>query len=68
MLTADEIVDLVNLTQVNLIKRGAFLNLMTDLTDYVAVRELWKRHQKVFAGGLDWEFDAVSPGRKWERF
>ena len=43
MLTADEIVDLVKLTQVNLIKRGAFLNLMTDLTDYVAVRELWKK-------------------------
>lgn len=68
MLTPDEITDLVKLTQVNLIKRGAFLNLMTDLTDYVAVRELWKKHQKVFAGGLDWEFDAVTDHNHSARF
>ena len=68
MLTADEIVDLVNLTQVTLIKRGAFLNLMTDLTDYVAVRELWKKHQKVFSGGLDWEFEAVTDHNHSARF
>ena len=68
MLTADEIVDLVNLTQVNLIKRGAYLNLMTDLTDFVAVRELYDKHKKVFAGGLDWEFDAVTDHNHSARF
>ena len=68
MLTADQIIDLVKLTQANIIKRGAALNLMTDLTDYVAVRELWKKHQKVFAGGLDWEFDAVTDHNHSARF
>ena len=68
MLTADQITDLVNLTQVNLIKRGAFLNLMTDVTDFVAVREMLDRHQKVFKGGLDWEFDAVVDHNHSARF
>jgi len=68
MLTADQIIDLVKLTQANIIKRGAALNLMTDLTDYVAVRELWKKHKKVFAGGLDWEFDAVTDHNHSARF
>lgn len=67
-LTPDQIVDLVKLTQVNLIKRGAYLNLMTDLTDFVAVRELYKKHQKVFSGGLDWEFDAVVDHNHSARF
>lgn len=68
MLTADQITDLVNTTQVNLIKRGSYLNLMTDLTDYVAVRELHDKHKKVFAGGLDWEFDAVVDHNHSARF
>lgn len=68
MLTADQIVDLVKLTQANLIKRGAFLNLMTDTTDYVAIRELMDKHQKTFAGGLDWEFDAVTDHNHSARF
>lgn len=67
-LTPDQIVDLVKLTQVNLIKRGAYLNLMTDLTDFVAVREMYKKHQKVFSGGLDWEFEAVIDHNHSARF
>lgn len=57
-LDANQIADLVLLTQNKLIKRGAFVDLQTDLTDYVGVRELYKPHKKVFAGGLDWEFEA----------
>ena len=53
-----EVDDLVLLTQNKLIKQGAFVDLQTDLTDYVGVRELYKRHQKKFSGGLNWEFEA----------
>lgn len=49
--------DLVALTQENLIKRGAFLDLQTDLTDHVAVREMWKGRVKKFDGGDPWRFD-----------
>ena len=35
-----QIDDLVLLTQNALIKRGAFVDLQSDLTDYVGVREL----------------------------
>ena len=53
-----DIDDAVLLTQENLIKKGAFLDLQTDLTDHVAVREMWKNRQKKFDGGNDWEFQA----------
>jgi len=53
-----DIDDAVNLTQQNLIKRGAFLDMQTDLSDHVAVREMWKTRQKKFDGGNDWRFDA----------
>lgn len=53
-----DIDDAVLLTQENLIKRGAFLDLQTDLSDHVLVRELWKGRKKVFDGGNDWEFQA----------
>ncbi len=52
-----DIDDAVLLTQQNLIERGAFLDMQTDLTDHVAVREIWKDRQKKFDGGDDWEFD-----------
>lgn len=52
-----DIDDCVNFTQQNLIKRGAFLDMQTDVSDHVAVREMWKGRQKVFEGGDDWEFD-----------
>jgi hypothetical protein len=49
--------DAVLLTQENYIKRGAFLDLQTDLTDHVAVREMWGSRQKVFSGGHPWRFE-----------
>ncbi|MFH1685593.1 MAG: hypothetical protein ABH983_04775, partial [Candidatus Micrarchaeota archaeon] len=52
-----DIDDAVLLTQQNLIKRGAFTDLQTDLADHVAVREMWKNRQKKFNGGDDWEFE-----------
>lgn len=39
-------------------KKGAFLDLQTDLSDHVAVREIWKGRQKKFDGGNDWQFQA----------
>jgi hypothetical protein len=48
--------DAVLLTQENLVKRGAFVDLQTDVQDHVAVREMWKDRQKKFAGGLNWEW------------
>jgi len=53
-----QIDDAVQLTQENLIKKGAFLDLQTDLSDHVAVREIWKGRQKKFEGGNDWRFEA----------
>jgi hypothetical protein len=50
--------DAVLLTQENLVKKGAFLDLQTDLSDHVAVREIWKNRLKKFEGGDDWRFDA----------
>lgn len=54
----NDIDDAVLLTQQNLINRGAFLDMQTDLSDHVAVREMWKGRQKKFDGGNDWEFQA----------
>jgi len=53
-----DIDDAVLITQSNLVKRGAFLDLQSDLSDHVAVREIWKARQKKFTGGNDWEFEA----------
>ena len=50
--------DAVLLTQENLVKRGAFLDLQTDLQDHVAVRELWGKKKKKFSGGETWDFQA----------
>ena len=50
--------DAVLLTQEQLVQRGSFLDLQTDLTDHVAVREMWKGRKKTFTGGNDWEFQA----------
>jgi len=58
-IAASQIDDLVLWTQEQLIKRGAFVDLTTDLSDYVAVREMWGSHKKQFKGGLDWRFDAL---------
>ncbi len=53
-----DVPDAARLTQEKLIKRGAFLDMATDLTDHVAVREIWKKRKKVFDGGDDWRFFA----------
>jgi len=52
-----DIDDAVLETQEKLIKKGAFLDLQTDLSDHVAVREMWKGRQKKFDGGHPWRFD-----------
>jgi hypothetical protein len=57
MLYAD-VPDAARLTQENLIKRGSFVDMATDLTDHVAVREMWKGKKKKFDGGDDWRFFA----------
>jgi len=57
-LSYTEIDDAVLLTQENLVKRGAFVDLQTDLQDHVAVREMWKTRTKKFSGGDYWEWFA----------
>ena len=56
-LAFSQIDDAVLLTQEQYVKKGAFLDLQTDLQDHVAVREMWKGRRKVFEGGEDWRFD-----------
>lgn len=56
-LAFSEIDDAVLLTMQTFIKRGAFLDMQCDLTDHVAVREMWKGRTKAFEGGNDWEFE-----------
>lgn len=52
-----QIDDLVLETQELMVKRGAFVNMQTDLQDHVAVREMWKGRKKTFSGGENWRFD-----------
>lgn len=52
----NQIDDLVLATQDKLIQKGAFVDMQTDLTDHVAVREMWQAKTKQFEGGLDWTF------------
>lgn len=66
--TPKEIEDLVKGTQELILKKGELVNLMTDLTDYTALRELWGRHQHQFSGGLDWRFDAILDHNHSARF
>ncbi len=47
--------DAVLLTQNGLIERGAFVDMQTDTTDHVAVREMWKKKKKKFNGGINWD-------------
>lgn len=49
--------DAVLLTHENLISEGAFVDMQTDLSDHVAVREIWGARQKTFSGGNPWRFD-----------
>jgi len=52
-----DIDDAVLETQEALVKKGAWVDMQTDLTDFVAVREMWKDRQKKFQGGHPWRFD-----------
>jgi len=56
-LAFSQIADAVLLTQNKLIKRGAFVDMQTDIMDHVAVREMWKDKKTVFDGGENWEFE-----------
>jgi len=56
-LSYDQIDDAVLLTQNKLIKKGAFVDMQTDLQDHVAVREMWKKKKKKFEGGENWEVE-----------
>ena len=53
-----QIDDAVMETQQRFIKQGSFLDLQHDLTDHVAVREIWKGRKTKFSGGRDWRFEA----------
>jgi hypothetical protein len=57
-LAFSDIDDAVLETQELLIQRGAFLDLQTDLSQFVAVEQMWKNKKKAFAGGQNWRFDA----------
>lgn len=52
-----DIDDAVALTQQQFINRGSFVDMQTDLTDHIAVREMWQARKKTFSGGEDWQFD-----------
>jgi len=55
-LNYSEIDDAVLAVQDVYINRGSFLDLTSDLTDHVAVRELWGKRKKAFEGGNSWKF------------
>lgn len=56
-LAYNQIDDAVLLTQNHMIKRGAFVDMQTDLTDHTAVREMWQSRKKRFGGGTNWEIE-----------
>lgn len=56
-MSPEQIDDLVATTMEFMIAKGKFTNLLSDLNDYVAVRELMTKHKKVFEGGMDWTFN-----------
>lgn len=56
-LAFSEIADAVLETQENFINRGSFVNMQTDLTNHVAVREMWMGRKKKFDGGKNWRFE-----------
>jgi len=55
-LSPTQLADLVLETQNKMVQRGAFVNMQTDITKFIAVREMWDRRKTRFAGGLNWEF------------
>lgn len=69
---SDGSTDIVKATAEQLIKHGAFTNLLSDLSEYAIVKRIMPRHKKVFAGGLDWTFmaaiDAYNNGNNTAKF
>ena len=55
---AKEIDDFVAATMELLIQKGAFTNLLSDLNDYVALREIFPKHKKSYQGE-DWTFNVA---------
>ena len=55
-LSYSQIADAALLTLNSFVKKGSFVNMQTDLTNHVAVHEMWKKKKKVFTGGENWEF------------
>lgn len=55
---AKQIDDFVAATMELLIKKGSFTNLLSDLNDYVALREVFPKHKKSYQGE-DWTFDVA---------
>ena len=50
--------DFVKATMELMIKKGTFTNLLSDLNDYVAVRELMGKHKKLYEGE-EWTFNVA---------
>jgi len=53
-LTTDQVADITLETHRKLVKKGAFVNMASDLTDYIGVNEIWEHRQVQFEGGVDW--------------
>ena len=57
-LTPDQINDLVEGTLPDIIKKGGYTNLQTDITEFVGMGNLYEKHIKTFHGGMPWRVDA----------
>lgn len=56
-LAYSQIDDAVLVTQNAFVKKGAFVDMQTDIQDHVAVREMWGGRKRKFDGGLNWELE-----------
>jgi len=57
-LTPDQINDLVEGTLPDIVKKGGYTNLQTDITEFVGMSNLYDKHIKTFHGGMPWRVDA----------
>jgi hypothetical protein len=57
-LTPDQINDLVEGTLPDIVKKGGYTNLQTDITEFVGMSNLYDKHIKTFHGGMPWRLDA----------
>jgi len=56
-LTPDQINDLVEGTLPDIVKKGGYTNLQTDITEFVGMSNLYDKHIKTFHGGMPWRVD-----------